>query len=143
MKKYSSEENAEKAIFVSRNADRRINLIMDIPKNKNSRTSPKPTMKLTKHAPEPLEELNLYLSILFSHIKMKEKFDDLYRKIKRMSSKNPEELKTTFEKRYLVNPSDDMGLKKPITYLEGMKNELVRMRSKSGWEDILEHSLEL
>ena len=73
---------------------------------------------------------------------MKEKFDDLYRKIKKMSHQNPEEVKTKFEKRYIVSQNDDMGLKRPINYLEGMKNELIKIRSKSGWEDILESSTE-
>ena len=60
MKKNSSQENVEEAIFLSRNADKRVHLVVDVPKSKNSRISPKPTMKLTKHVPEPLEELNLY-----------------------------------------------------------------------------------
>ena len=31
-------------------------------------------------------------------------------------------------------PNDDLTVKKPIHYLEGIKNELNRIKSKSMWE---------
>ena len=32
-------------------------------------------------------------------------------------------------------PNDDLTVKKPIHYLEGIKNELTRIKSKSLWEE--------
>jgi t-SNARE complex subunit (syntaxin) len=53
---------------------------------------------------------------------MKEKFEELYKKIKKISHQNPEENKGKMERRYMIAPNEEISIRKPIHYLEGIKS---------------------
>ena len=64
MKKYEHREKGEELmIFPPPTTDRKIHVFIDNAKNRIiSRTLPRSEPKIMKNLPEPLEELNLYLS---------------------------------------------------------------------------------